>query len=1032
MNLNHQNVKELTNKQILEEYTKLIESVYEEYAYLKLPKEQYLKLILEIIDKTKKGYNEDIAYESYLENALHNEMNNQVRKKLKTNDTISLINNFINENISHSTKPLECLKTIATFLSTYDYEPDIDTLINILNKNAFLTSILKTIVDENMEGIKENSITETITDELVYSFIKTYCMLNNIDIEYNGFQDETESEELIYELDEYNDSIETILDNSVKMYLKEIGKIPLLTISEEKELAKLVANGDKKAKDKLIESNLRLVVSIAKHYLNKGLSFLDLIEEGNIGLMKAADLYDYDKGYKFSTYATWWIRQAITRALADQARTIRIPAHMVEKINKMASIERQLTLKLNREPSIEELAKSMQISIDELKKIKNTTNVTTSLNEIVGDKNDSEIGDFVKSKDKRPDEIALTKVMQEEVRNMLAKSVLKPKEQEIVRLRFGIGYDRSYMLEEIARKFGCTRESIRQIETRALKKLARSKEIKKYLDYIDNKELAIQNLDYAKKEFYSNKSKKIRATSPDIKESAEENMKNQPTVYKIFYNYPKEEVEWALLKLTAEEYELMRLRYGDELNKPVSLIQLRSSINDYYQKLENKLNKIMLENGISKTSSTFNDDSKEIISKNLTKEELLFIKLKYGEALDSDKPLKLSESEIKSFFDIIIRKMRKLLKNKILAPKNIYQCLKQYQKEDIDKILMGLTEEEQRIVKLSFENDNIKTERKLTVDEEEYFNKILLPNIKKLLEQEQLKKGCVNKMPIENKSVNKQEQNKREIKKRGKKPKSIYELFNAFSKEQIDEAVNILTLKEQEVVKSREKKIKNQDLNYQPEMTSSKNERNSFYYICQKIRRNLDELEKNKSNETKQNIFKDPNNSCMIKKEGIIVRKIKNNALPLFKKDSASEIMSKENNLEQNAFAKSENDPVSTKDIDEQDNNLTKMICPTEEKTKEAAYASIVNLLKTPSFNEIVGTLDVKDKMIISLISEYFYNKYYHSEELPEIFKINEAEILTIIKNSLLLYKKRINDLIDTAVTLTTEELKKTRKLDSN
>ncbi len=539
-------------------------------------------------------------------------------------------------------------------------------------------------------------------------------------------------------------------------------------------------------------------------------------------------------------------------------------------------------------------------------------------------------------------------------------------------------------------------------------------------------------------------------------------MKNQPTIYKIFYNYPKEKVEWALLKLTAEEYELMRLRYGDELNKPVSLIQLRSSINDYYQKLENKLNKIMLENGISKTSSTFNDYTKEIISKNLTKEELLFIKLKYGEDLDIDKTLKLNESEIKSFFDIIIRKMRKLLKNKILAPKNIYQCLKQYPKEDIDKILIGLTEEEQAIVKLSFENDNIKAERKLTVDEEEYFNKILLPNIKKLLEQEQLKKGCVNKMSVENKSVNKQEQNKREIKKRGKKPKSVYELFNAFSKEQIDEAINILTLKEQEVVKSREKKIKNQDSNYQPEMTSSKNESNSFYYICQKIRKNLDELEKNKSNETKQNIFKDPNNSCMIKKEGIIVRKIKNNAPPLFKKEENSEKMndtekietpslnkeekkntlvksesitqqqSNDNKTDQNPLVKSESDQINSQGLDEQINNLPKMVYQAEEKTNEVDYANILNLLKTPSFNELVGTLDVKDKMIISLISEYFYNKYYHSEELPEIFKINETEILTIIKNSLLLYKKRINDLIDSAVSLTTDELKKTRKLDSN
>ncbi|MBE5795036.1 MAG: RNA polymerase sigma factor RpoD [Clostridiales bacterium] len=274
------------------------------------------------------------------------------------------------------------------------------------------------------------------------------------------------------------------VDDPVRMYLKEIGKVPLLTAEEEIEIAKRMEEGDEDAKQKLTEANLRLVVSIAKRYVGRGMLFLDLIQEGNLGLIKAVDKFDYRKGYKFSTYATWWIRQAITRAIADQARTIRIPVHMVETINKLIRISRQLLQEYGREPTPDEIAKVMNISESKVREIIKIAQEPVSLETPIGEEEDSHLGDFIPDDDApAPAEAASFTLMKEQLLDVL--DTLTPREEKVLRLRFGLDDGHQRTLEEVGRVFKVTRERIRQIEAKALRKLrhpSRSKKLKDYLD----------------------------------------------------------------------------------------------------------------------------------------------------------------------------------------------------------------------------------------------------------------------------------------------------------------------------------------------------------------------------------------------------------------------------------------------------------------------------------------------------------------------------------------------------------------------
>ena len=296
--------------------------------------------------------------------------------------------------------------------------------------------------------------------------------------------EQTRLEEPVNMMEEDLGADSTRVDDPVRMYLKEIGKIPLLTQEEEKEIARRMAEGDEKAKQQMTEANLRLVVSIAKRYVGRGMQLLDLVQEGNLGLLKAVDKFDYNKGFKFSTYATWWIRQAITRAIADQARTIRIPVHMVETINRVVRTAHSMVQELGREPTSEEIAARMNMETSRVEDILKMAQEPVSLETPIGEEEDSHLGDFIQDEEaSQPAEAATYTLLREQLEEML--KTLSPREEQVVRLRFGLVDGKAHTLEEVGKEFNVTRERIRQIESKALRRLYRQSSSKKMRDFLN-------------------------------------------------------------------------------------------------------------------------------------------------------------------------------------------------------------------------------------------------------------------------------------------------------------------------------------------------------------------------------------------------------------------------------------------------------------------------------------------------------------------------------------------------------------------
>ena len=363
----------------------------------------------------------------------------------------------------------------------------LDELIKKGKKSGALTpedlTVLETlgIAEEEQEKfyqkLEENNISIEITDDALPD-LSEEALPEAEDIK----QVEEVTEKELQETEDFADQLST--DDPVRMYLKEIGKVPLLTAEEEQDLAKRMTEGDEEARKKLTEANLRLVVSIAKRYVGRGMLFLDLIQEGNLGLIRAVEKFDYTKGYKFSTYATWWIRQAITRAIADQARTIRIPVHMVETINKVIRVSRQLLQELGHDPSAEEIAQAMDLPPEKVREILKVAQEPVSLETPIGEEEDSHLGDFIPDEEaSAPSEVASLSLLREQLFDVM--DTLTPREKKVLELRFGLTDGRTRTLEEVGREFGVTRERIRQIEAKALRKLRHPSRSKKLRDFLN-------------------------------------------------------------------------------------------------------------------------------------------------------------------------------------------------------------------------------------------------------------------------------------------------------------------------------------------------------------------------------------------------------------------------------------------------------------------------------------------------------------------------------------------------------------------
>lgn len=566
MEKNIDEIKNMTQHQLETLLSPFIEKERLKYNYINLPQSIYLSKLKEIED-TMDFSDGKIDIESMIKNCSKRYIVDTLEEE---NQAIKVVSNFIKKNIKPQNKYQDNIisfEKIVNFFHDFNCFPPPNLLIELIDKNDTLNKILQDVVENNLEILQKYDIDSKFSDDISKNFIELYCLKNNIEIKKD---DDIQEEDYTEFITDITNTVYT--DDSVKMYLQEIHK-PILTKEQEKSLALRIRNGDEKAKELFIERNLRLVIKVARKYTGHGISFLDLIQEGNLGLIKAVDKFDVTKGYKFSTYATCWIRQSIQRSLGDKSRNIRLPVHLYEKVKKYELLKKELSLKFNREPTFEELSKKMRVSIDTIYKYERLEHDTISLNMIVGDE-DSELEDFISLSTESIDNQFIEENLKDVIENLLKNSNLTTKEIDILKLRFGIGTNDPKTLEETGKIYGVSRERIRQIQEKALKKIRRSYNVKELAIYMDNPKEAKKNIDRYRLKYQQHSLQKIKLKDrkeSELKMEMQEKTKrkSKDNLYEYFSDYSKPEVSKVISRLDEDELELLHKRYGDNLLEPV-------------------------------------------------------------------------------------------------------------------------------------------------------------------------------------------------------------------------------------------------------------------------------------------------------------------------------------------------------------------------------------------------------------------------------------------------------------------------------
>lgn len=672
MKIDMNNIAKLDINDIYNMFSSSFNKIYKKYSFINIDRNEFKSMVRETINETKNNYDGEIEYEKYLIKALNRKILGLIRLDMKDQTKLfDIINNYINQEFSKDidyNSAINSFDKLKNFLELCECSLTLDIIERLVKENSLINKLLITIYEVDREDIFNDSYEGTYNDLVVY-FIQMFCKVHNIKIKENEIK--------------YSDMGAFASRSSTDIYLREIQNYKLLTREEELDMIKRYKSGEIEVRDEFLSRNLKLVVSIAKKYLGRGVALTDLIQEGNMGLMKALDEFDLSRECKFSTYATNWIKSYITRYIAGKARNISLPNHFFYELGIFRKVYTNLEKQLDRKPTISELADKTGKNKDVVLRYFDYLNDTKSLNDKVGDEDDIEFSYFIPSSDESLETVAIKKDLSSGLTELLNKCHLKPRELEVLMLRYGLNGDDPLTLEEIGRKYNLTRERVRQMESSALMRIRRSPYVKLFAEYTSNPAKSMENIKKMREAYIDNP----RSFKKDI--ISEEGRKPAPkskNIYTIFSNsgYTKEELDIAIKELSEEEIELLKSRYGEDLTEMPTTRNKRSEYTKkFVQELFPKLRRIIKNNreknmddevkkgrkGMKTSKNIYEIFSNQGYSKEeldeaikcLSKSYLDTLKSRYGEDLMGVSTAKLDKKERSRLYTAIFGRLKKEL-----------------------------------------------------------------------------------------------------------------------------------------------------------------------------------------------------------------------------------------------------------------------------------------------------------------------------------------------------------------------------------
>lgn len=674
MKIDMNNIAKLDINDIYNMFSSSFNKIYKKYSFINIDRNEFKSMVRETINETKNNYDGEIEYEKYLIKALNRKILGLIRLDMKDQTKLfDIINNYINQEFSKDidyNSAINSFDKLENFLELCECSLTLDIIERLVKENSLINKLLITIYEVDREDIFNDSYEGTYNDLVVY-FIQMFCKVHNIKIKENEIK--------------YSDMGAFASRSSTDIYLREIQNYKLLTREEELDMIKRYKSGEIEVRDEFLSRNLKLVVSIAKKYLGRGVALTDLIQEGNMGLMKALDEFDLSRECRFSTYATNWIKSYITRYIAGKSRNISLPNHFFYELGIFRKVYTNLEKQLDRKPTISELADKTGKNKDVVLRYFDYLNDTKSLSDKVGDEDDTEFSYFIPSSDESLETVAIKKDLSSGLTELLNKCHLKPRELEVLMLRYGLNGDDPLTLEEIGRKYNLTRERVRQMESSALMRIRRSPYVKLFAEYTSNPAKSMENIKKMREAYIDNP----RSFKKDI--ISEEERKPAPrakNIYTIFSNsgYTKEELDIAINELSEEEIELLKSRYGEDLTE---MPTIRNKRNEYtkkfMQELFPKLRRIIKNNreknmddeakkgrkGMKTSKNIYEIFSNQGYSKEeldeaikcLSKSYIDTLKSRYGEDLMGVPTAKLDKKERSRLYTAIFGRLKKELQN---------------------------------------------------------------------------------------------------------------------------------------------------------------------------------------------------------------------------------------------------------------------------------------------------------------------------------------------------------------------------------